>query len=937
MYGSSDWSGSGGQQLSVVTTVWGLTGGNQSSPLVSASGNQGYQGNNKTYIGPPVQGNYRQGLTNFVGSGGHQQDAQYGPSSLNTAAMVAAAATATATATASVVALQERPDMGQFGQVGMQGGMQPSQGQQFGSQYNPMTRGPSMGMGGMNHMNNINSMNSVNMNGFNGAVPMNGMTPMPGMVNGMPTVNGGMGKMQMQDSFGPQGGQGQNMNAGMYRGRSAPYPNPAAHMTSKRQQQGICGAMPNNIPSGFMGGPNPQYSQQGYQHQRAGFNPAFNGGPQTNMQVYQTSMRPNMGPVMRPGYQTNNQYFNPMSSPPNPQFMPQGGPVPTNMGQYPGNNQFVQSPDSSMNVRQGMNYQHSPIPGNPTPPLTPAANMPPYVSPNADVKPNLVDIKPTITQGKDDELRLTFPVRDGILLPPFRLEHNLAVSNHVFQLKPTVHQTLMYRSDLELQLKCFHHEDRAMNTNWPASVQVSVNATPLNIDRGENKSAHKPLYLKDVCQPGRNTIQITVSACCCSHLFVLQLVHRPSVRSVLQGLLRKRLLPADHCVAKIKRHFNCGVFTSPPTNQNGSSNVPSGISADNDGVEQTAIKVSLKCPITFKRISLPARGHECKHIQCFDLESYLQMNCDRGSWKCPVCNKTALLEGLEIDQYVWGILNDSRSSETDEVTVDSNASWRPVKPFGGVKTEDDSSDSCSSKRNFGKALSPGSMTMPNMNNWDFGPSMSPYCPPDMHSIANGSMMAGSSLAGGSPFPSRSNSFDPSMMSNEWNVVNNQNGPLAHLTDSVNALDSLNAMEKSLNDQMIGHSGNNHMQMHNGPHTPHTPNTPNNSGMTSSGSYNQGMNCENGATSLNTSDPLADLPSDLNFDPAAVIDGEGHGQENLNLLPDSMVDPLDLLSYLDPPDLATPPSSGASSNGGNSVSTPVSAAPPTNDDLLALFN
>lgn len=54
-----------------------------------------------------------------------------------------------------------------------------------------------------------------------------------------------------------------------------------------------------------------------------------------------------------------------------------------------------------------------------------------------------------------------------------------------------------------------------MNTNWPASVQVSVNATPLIIDRGENKTSHKPLYLKDVCQPGRNTIQITVSACCC--------------------------------------------------------------------------------------------------------------------------------------------------------------------------------------------------------------------------------------------------------------------------------------------------------------------------------------------------------------------------------------------------------------------------------------
>lgn len=112
-----------------------------------------------------------------------------------------------------------------------------------------------------------------------------------------------------------------------------------------------------------------------------------------------------------------------------------------------------------------------------------------------------------------------------------------------------------------------------------------------------------------------------------SHLFVLQLVHRPSVRSVLQGLLRKRLLTADHCIAKIKMNFN-----QSPANNNGSNTAN-----DRDSVEQTALKVSLKCPITFKKITLPARGHECKHIQCFDLESYLQLNCERGSWRCPVC------------------------------------------------------------------------------------------------------------------------------------------------------------------------------------------------------------------------------------------------------------------------------------------------------------
>lgn len=40
-----------------------------------------------------------------------------------------------------------------------------------------------------------------------------------------------------------------------------------------------------------------------------------------------------------------------------------------------------------------------------------------------------------------------------------------------------------------------------------------------------------------------------------------------------------------------------------------------------------------------------------------------------------------------------------------------------------------------------------------------------------------------------------------------------------------------------------------------------------------------------------------------------------------LLPDSVVDPMELLSYLDPPDLNTPPSSGSSNH-------------PNNDDILA---
>lgn len=50
-----------------------------------------------------------------------------------------------------------------------------------------------------------------------------------------------------------------------------------------------------------------------------------------------------------------------------------------------------------------------------------------------------------------------------------------------------------------------------------------------------------------------------------SHLFVLQLVHRPSVRSVLQGLIKKRLLPAEHCITKSECRGRGGVGGAPPS------------------------------------------------------------------------------------------------------------------------------------------------------------------------------------------------------------------------------------------------------------------------------------------------------------------------------------------------------------------------------------
>lgn len=162
------------------------------------------------------------------------------------------------------------------------------------------------------------------------------------------------------------------------------------------------------------------------------------------------------------------------------------------------------------------------------------------------------------------------------------------------------------------------------------------------------------------------------------------------------------------------------------------------------------------------------------------------------------------MEGLEVDQYMWGVLNTLTNSDVDEVTIDSAANWKPAKNLAGIKSEEE--NEC--KRTTTKAMSPGSMNMPTMNNWDMNQAMSPYIPLDMNSIVSGSMMNNTSSAtytnnsinhrntSGGTYEINSGTSAPAN-----NDYASGPGPLSHLNESVNTLDTLNAIEKSINEQV----------------------------------------------------------------------------------------------------------------------------------------
>lgn len=105
----------------------------------------------------------------------------------------------------------------------------------------------------------------------------------------------------------------------------------------------------------------------------------------------------------------------------------------------------------------------------------------------------------------------------------------------------------------------------------------------------------------------------------------------------------------------------------------------------------TSTVLSLKCPLSYSRINLPCRSILCRHIQCFDATSYLQLQEQGPTWLCPICSIPAPFENLAVDEYVpppptltfllliciryvRNILSNT-SRSVDQVTIEPDGRW----------------------------------------------------------------------------------------------------------------------------------------------------------------------------------------------------------------------------------------------------------------------
>lgn len=84
--------------------------------------------------------------------------------------------------------------------------------------------------------------------------------------------------------------------------------------------------------------------------------------------------------------------------------------------------------------------------------------------------------------------------------------------------------------------------------------------------------------------------------------------------------------------------------------------------------------LKLKCPVSFSRMEIPVRSVFCKHVQCFDGRSFLQMQHQAAQWRCPVCDDPMSYASLAVDDFMTEILAQAPES-ADNVSLLKDGSY----------------------------------------------------------------------------------------------------------------------------------------------------------------------------------------------------------------------------------------------------------------------
>ncbi|KAI2624871.1 hypothetical protein GGR54DRAFT_539219 [Hypoxylon sp. NC1633] len=261
-----------------------------------------------------------------------------------------------------------------------------------------------------------------------------------------------------------------------------------------------------------------------------------------------------------------------------------------------------------------------------------------------------------------------------------------------------------FRKKTSAQLQYPESEWVMTNTTWPEHIFMEINGFSLSAMRKSHFSRDLPVDASPFISKGVNHLCVTVMP-----------GREPEGQTPCLAVEVVEVLCHSAVVEMVKTHRGIpGVTTREVVKSRlGRS---SGKNADNDDLAMLDyLSIDLADPFSSRLVDIPVRSETCRHLECFDLETWLNTrlgkpcqcknmsstcpDCPKepsfvDKWKCPLCNKDARPYSLRIDHFLVKVLSEMRSQgnlRAKSILVTSDGSWK-VKEEAGDDDSDDNSD-----------------------------------------------------------------------------------------------------------------------------------------------------------------------------------------------------------------------------------------------------
>ncbi|KAJ5174886.1 uncharacterized protein N7482_000763 [Penicillium canariense] len=180
------------------------------------------------------------------------------------------------------------------------------------------------------------------------------------------------------------------------------------------------------------------------------------------------------------------------------------------------------------------------------------------------------------------------------------------------------------------------------NTTWPSVFYVFVNGTELYVRRKVHNGKDLPLDITKYLHEGENklTIHLLLGPDECKNFHYAFGIEIMEVSQLEQVLAKTRHASPSETRANIKDRLN-------PTTDD-----------DELAIITDSLTVGLIDPFMAQIFNIPARSTNCTHIECFDLDTFINTRKSESgpgpmndNWCCPICNADARPQSLIVDHF----------------------------------------------------------------------------------------------------------------------------------------------------------------------------------------------------------------------------------------------------------------------------------------------